>query len=102
MIVHPSVIRLMIRTMSAFGLIRGERDAADGHGGRVDQRDCPFVLVACAPDGRWGVFQRDFDRPQASFGELQEACDYADELARTRVGAMVLIRKQPDSAAGRN
>jgi hypothetical protein len=30
---------------------------------------------------------------------MQEACDYENELARTRTDSMVLIRKRRDSAA---
>jgi len=33
---------------------------------------------------------------------MQEACDYASDLARTRMDSMVLIGKRPDSAADRN
>jgi hypothetical protein len=76
-----------------------KRELAGNRSNRIEQSDSPFVLVACAPDGRWGVFQQDFDKPRASFDELQKACDYANELARTRTDAMVLIRKKPDSVA---
>jgi len=68
-------------------------------GNRVGQEDSPFVLVAGAADGRWGVFQRNFDMPQASFDGMQEACDYAIEIAKTRLNSMVLIRKRRDPAA---
>jgi hypothetical protein len=43
--------------------------------------------------------KRSFDKPQASFDEMQQACDYANELAKTRMDSMVLIRKSRDSAA---
>jgi hypothetical protein len=89
----------MLNAISACGLIDRQRDFAASRSNRVEQKVSPFVLVACAPDGRWGVFQRDFDKPQASFDELQEACDYANEIARTRIDSMVLIRKRPDCAA---
>lgn len=99
MIISNPVIRLVLKAVSACGLIDSERDSAASRSRRVEQRDSPFVLVACAPDGRWGVFQQDFDKPQASFDALQEACDYANELAKTRLDSMVLIRKSRDSAA---
>jgi len=99
MIISNPVIRLVLNAISACGLIDSQRDSATSRSNRVEQRDSPFVLVAWAPDGRWGVFQQDFDKPQASFDELQEACDYANELTKTRIDSMVLIRKRRDSAA---
>lgn len=99
MIISNPVIRLVLNAISAWGLMDPQRESAASRSNRVEARDSPFVLVACAPDGRWGVFQQDFDKPRASFDELQEACDYANELARTRTDAMVLIRKRRDSAA---
>lgn len=99
MITSNPVIRLVLNAISACGLMDNQRDSATSRSNRVEQRDSPFVLVACAPDGRWGVFQWNFDTPRASFDELQEACDYANELAKARLDSMVLIRKRRDSAA---
>ena len=99
MILDNPVMRLVLKAISACGLIDGQRDSAASRGERVEQMDSPFVLVAGAPDGRWGVFQQDFEKPQACFDELQEACDYANEIAKTRLNSMVLIRRRPDPAA---
>ncbi len=99
MILNNPVIRLVFKAISAFGLNDGQHDSAASRSNRVGQRDSPFVLVACAADGRWGVFQQDFDNPRASFDELQEACDYANELAKTRTDSMVLIGKRRGAAA---
>lgn len=94
MIISNPAIRFVLNAIWACGLIGSQRDSATSRNNRVEQRDSPFVLVAwCAGDGRWGVFQRNFDKPQASFDEMQEACDYANELAKTRVDSMVLIRR---------
>jgi len=99
-IVSNPVTRLMLKAISACGLIDRRPVSATSRSRRVDeQRDSPFVLVAHAPDGRWGVFQRDFDKPQASFDGRQEACDYANELAKTRTDTMVLMGKSRGSAA---
>ena len=98
MIVTP-VIRFVVNAVSVCGLIDDQRDSAANRGKRVRHEDSPFVLVAGAADGRWGVFQRDFDMPQASFHEMQEACDYANEIAKTRLNSMVLIRRRRDAAA---
>lgn len=97
MILNNPVIRLVLKAISACGLIDGERDSAARSSNRVEQKDSPFVLVECALDGRWGVFQQDFDNPQASFDEKQQACDYANELARNRTDTMVLIGRRPAS-----
>jgi hypothetical protein len=99
MIINNPVIRLALKVISVCGLMDPSRESAASRSNRVEPGDSPFVLVACGPDGRWGVFQQDFDKPRASFDELQEACDYANELARSRTDSMVLIRKRRDSAA---
>ena len=98
MIISNPVIRLVLKAISACGLVDSQRDSATSRGNRVEKRDSPFVLVARASDGRWRVFQQDFDKPQASFDGLQEACDYANELAKSRIDSMVLIGKRRDSA----
>ena len=92
MILDNPVIRLALKAMSACGLMIDSRHEAAARS-RRELGDPPFVLVAHARDGRWGVFERDFEKPLAAFNELQEACDYANELARTRTGSMVLIGK---------
>ena len=94
MIDSNPVVRLVLRAISACGLTGGQRDAATSRARRFEQPDSPFVLVARAPDGGWGVFQRNFDKPLVSFNELQEACDYANELAKTRIDSIVLIGKR--------
>ncbi len=99
MIISNPVIRLVLNAISACGLFDSKRDSVASRGDLVEQRDSPFVLVALAADGRWGVFQQDFERPQASFDEMQEACDYANGLARTRMDSMILIGKRRNSAA---
>ena len=93
MILNHPVIRLALKAMSACGLMIDNQHEAAALSRRRELGDPPFVLVAHAPDGRWGVFERNFEKPLAAFNELQEACDYANELARTRTGSMVLIGK---------
>jgi len=99
MIINNPMVSFVLKAITACGLGAGPQDAASSRSNRVEQRDSPFVLVAGAPDGRWGVFQQDFEKPQACFDELQEACDYANQLARTRADSMVLIGKRRDAAA---
>jgi len=99
MLMDNPVIRFMLKAMSVCGLAEGQRDSHARRGHRAEQKDSPFVLVGRAPDGRWGVFQRDFNLPLASFDELQNACNYANDLARTRADSMVLIQKGRDCAS---
>lgn len=102
MILDNPVFRLMLRAISACGLAGDQRDTAASRGTRAPCTNSPFVLVACTADGRWGVFQQNFDMPLASFDEMQEACDYANELAKTLADSMVLIGKRRDAAANRD
>ena len=99
MIIDNPVVRIVLKAISACGLIAGQRDSTAGRSNPVQQRDSPFVLVAHAPDGRWGVFERDFEIPLAAFDELRDACNHANELSRTRMNSIVLIRKGRDPAA---
>lgn len=102
MIIDNPVIRIVLRAISACGLIDNQDDAAGSRSNPAEQRESPFVLVARAPDGKWGVFERDFEKPLAAFDELQDACIHASELSKTRVDSMVLIGRRPDSAARRD
>lgn len=98
MILDNPVMHLVLKVISACGLIDRRLDSTAGRDTGVEQKDSPFVLVGRAPDGSWGVFQRNFDLPLASFDELQNACNYANDLASPR-GSMVLIQRNRDSAA---
>ncbi len=96
MILSNPVIRFVLK---ACGLIEGRSDSAAGFGSRRTAGDCPFVLVARDDGGRWGVFHRDFETPLASFDEMQEACDYANERAKTQADSMVLIGRRRAASA---
>ncbi len=102
MILDNPVFRLMLRVISACGLAGAQRDIAASPGSRAPCTNSPFVLVACTADGRWGVFEQNFDMPLVLFDEMQEACDYANELANARMDSMVLIGKRRDTAANRD
>ena len=102
MILDNPLFRLVLKAISTYGLIGSQPDSVMSRGTRDQQRDSPFVLVAGTADARWGVFQQDFEKPLAAFDELQEACDYAGQLAKTRTDSMVLIGKRRVPAADRN
>ena len=102
MILINPVTRLLLKAISVFGSVGNQRDSAAGRGNQDQKRDSPFVLVARAADGRWRVFQQDFDKPLAAFDEMQQACDYASVLAKTRVNSIVLIANRRESAVDRH
>ena len=102
MILDNPLFRLALKAISTYGMIGSQSESVVSRSNRIEQRDSPFVLVACAADGRWRVFQQDFDKPLAAFEEMQEACDYASELAKSRMDSMVLIQKRRDPAVNRN
>ena len=102
MILINPVTRLVLKAISVFGSIGHQGDSAASRDNGIQKKDSPFVLVACAADGRWRVFQQDFDKPLAAFDEMQQACDYASVLAKTRVNSIVLIANRRESAVDRN
>ena len=100
MIARYPLIRFLLDALTVSGRVDGGRESAVRQENRYARLDTTFVLVAGAPDGRWEVFQREYDKPQASFDEFQKACDFATDLARTRAGAMILIRRESNASAG--
>jgi len=102
MIFSNPVFGFLHRVMLACGLIESQRDSVVARANRAGPAICPFVLVTRAADGKWGVFQQDYDKPLASFGDMQEACDYANERAKTQAGSMVLIGRRQGPAGNSN
>lgn len=99
MIISNPVIRFALKVMSVCGLAHAQNDSVAVRGSRPGHATSPFVLVTPGADGKWGVFQHDYDRPLATFERKQEACDYANEHASTQTDAMVLLGKRRDTSA---
>jgi hypothetical protein len=48
--------------------------------------------VSRGENSRWDVNERGFDKPLASFDSEGEACNYANDLARSRQGSKVVVQ----------
>ena len=57
----------------------------------LDQKGGIVFRVARGENGQWDVNEKGFDKPLASFDSEQDACSYANDLARTRQGSKVVI-----------
>ena len=92
-------VRRMLSPAWRSSSIASDSDAA-GNDAVFHRQDSPFVLVAQNAREKWDVYENDFENPLASFNERQDACDYANDLAKTRKDSMVLIRGNEGPGAG--
>lgn len=56
-----------------------------------DQQGAVVFRVLRNENGRWDVFENDFEKPLASFDDRQDAADYANKLCGTKEGSTVLM-----------
>ncbi len=52
-----------------------------------DQKDSSVFRVAQDNSNQWNVMEEGFDKPLASFDALEDACEYARDLAKTKEGS---------------
>lgn len=57
----------------------------------LDQKGDIVFRVARAENGKWDVDEKGFDKPLASFDSEQDACNYANEIAKTKQGSTVVV-----------
>jgi len=57
----------------------------------IDQKGSVVFRVASGANGRWDVWENDFEDPLASFDSKQDACDYANKLTMAKEGATVVV-----------
>ena len=57
----------------------------------LDQKGNPVFRVSRGSNGQWDVCAADFDKPLASFDNQRDARNYADDIAKTKKGARVII-----------
>lgn len=57
----------------------------------LDQKGGAVFRVARGENGQWDVNEKGFDKPLASFDSEEDACSYANDLAKTRQGSKVVI-----------
>jgi hypothetical protein len=54
-----------------------------------DQQGKIIIQVQKGRSGQWDVNELGFDKPLASFDEKEEAVEYANDIAKTKGGAIV-------------
>jgi hypothetical protein len=57
----------------------------------LDQKGDVVFRVSRGENNRWEVCEKGFDKPLASFDSEEEACGYANGLARAREGSRVVV-----------
>ena len=62
-----------------------------------DQKGDIVIRVSRGKNNKWDVNEKGFDKPLASFDTEQDACTYANDIARTKQGSKVVV---DSSAAG--
>lgn len=56
-----------------------------------DQKGNIVFRVARGKNNKWDVNEKGFDKPLASFDTEQDACNYANDIARTKEGSKVVV-----------
>ena len=57
----------------------------------LDQKGDVVFRVSPGENSQWDVNEKGFDKPLASFDSEQDACSYANDLAKTREGSKVVV-----------
>jgi len=57
-----------------------------------DQKGTLVFCVSSLDNRKWNVFEQGFDKALASFDSREDACDYAEDLAKHKAGSKVLIQ----------
>ena len=57
----------------------------------LDQKGDVVFRVSLGENSQWDVNEKGFDKPLASFDSEQDACSYANDLAKTRQGSNVVV-----------
>lgn len=60
----------------------------------LDQKGDIVFTVSPAKNGKWDVSEKDFDKPLASFDSERDACDYANDIAKTKKGSRVIVERR--------
>lgn len=60
----------------------------------LDQKGDIVFRVAQGENSKWDVNEQGFDKPLASFDSEQDACDYANDIAKTKLGSTVVVEKR--------
>lgn len=57
-----------------------------------DQKGKIVFRVSPDENSKWSVFEQGFEKSLASFDNRDDACDYAEDLAKNKAGSKVLIQ----------
>ena len=58
----------------------------------LDQKGDIVLEVARGESNKWDVNEKGFDKPLASFDSEEDACRYANDIAKTKPGSTVAVR----------
>jgi hypothetical protein len=61
----------------------------------LDQKGNIVFRVSHGANSQWDVNEAGFDKPLASFDSEQDACSYANDLAKTKQGSKVVVDGRP-------
>jgi hypothetical protein len=56
-----------------------------------DQKGDVVFLVSPGENNQWDVSEKGLDKPLASFDSEQDACSYANDIAKTKQGSKVVV-----------
>ena len=57
----------------------------------LDQKGDVIFRVSRGANSQWDVTEKGFDKPLASFDSEKDACNYANDLAKTKQGSKVVV-----------
>ena len=57
----------------------------------LDQSGDNVFRVSHGENSQWDVNEMGFDKPLASFDSKQDACNYANDLAKSKPGSRVVV-----------
>ena len=67
-----------------------------------DQKGTVVFRIMRNENGRWDVFENDFEKALATFDDKQDASDYANKLCMTKEGSTVLMLDESNPSSTRN
>lgn len=59
-----------------------------------DQKGDIVFRVCRGANSQWDVTEKGFDKPLASFDSESDACNYANDLAKTKQGSKVVVGRE--------
>lgn len=65
----------------------------------IDQKGSVVFRVSRGGNGRWDVWENDFEDPLASFDSKEDACDYANKMTMAKEGASVVVDEDRPAAS---